>query len=392
MAILRRLKIVMALGTVALLVILVIQQYFMSSQTSPHINKDIVANKEQKRQNIHQIRPTLAKNESAGGKNETNVQPKIILARGFPGHYNLKRGSTLFSGCDHPCMMTFDYGQVEKVDCVMIFSHTYKSRLPKRRPAHQMWVFFAVESPSYVRNRLFQRPEWRSMFNWTLTYRRDSDFYFGYGDVVKPRSPLPKRDLAPVVAGKSKLVAWFVSNCKTHSKREDFVKVLKNFMPVDVYGRCGTLKCTRIGDQDPQCLRMLNSDYYFYLSFENSYCTDYVTEKLYRMIKYIDIVPVVRGGANYTRLLPKHSYVDASQFPSIKALADHLKHVASNKTLYHSYLAWKNDWQVIEPSLLDFCQLCERLHRIDRWARVYPDIDQWWAGSHCWGPPKVVET
>ena len=36
-----------------------------------------------------------------------------------------------------------------------------------------------------------------------------------------------------------------VSNCVTNSEREDYVDDLSNFIPVDIYGYCGKLKCTR---------------------------------------------------------------------------------------------------------------------------------------------------
>ena len=50
-------------------------------------------------------------------------------------------------------------------------------------------------------------------------------------------------------------------------------------MPVDVYGKCGTLKCgtewynndrDHVSDQD--CMQMLNQTYKFYLALENSVC------------------------------------------------------------------------------------------------------------------------
>lgn len=34
-------------------------------------------------------------------------------------------------------------------------------------------------------------------------------------------------------------VAWVVSHCPTHSRREDYVEELKKHIDVDVYGKCG---------------------------------------------------------------------------------------------------------------------------------------------------------
>jgi len=45
--------------------------------------------------------------------------------------------------------------------------------------------------------------------------------------------------------GKSNLVSWLVSNCNTHSERENFVEELQRFVGVDVYGSCGTMSCSR---------------------------------------------------------------------------------------------------------------------------------------------------
>ncbi len=76
---------------------------------------------------------------------------------------------------------------------------------------------------------------------------------------------------------KQKLVAWFVSNCHSWSKRELYVKELQKFIPVDIYGPCGNLSCPR--NKEAECDAMLERDYKFYLSFENSICHQYTTEK-----------------------------------------------------------------------------------------------------------------
>ena len=48
-------------------------------------------------------------------------------------------------------------------------------------------------------------------------------------------------------------------------------------------------------------MEMLDKGYKFYLSFENSLCSDYVTEKFWKILKF-NIVPVVLGGADYSKV------------------------------------------------------------------------------------------
>ena len=114
--------------------------------------------------------------------------------------------------------------------------------------------------------------------NWTATYRIDSDIVAPYGkwvyydNAVKSRPN--KRDYA---TGKSKLIAWFVSHCKTSNQRMKYAKMLDEYVNIDIFGDCGTLKC----HGKPQCQQMLQKHYKFYLAFENSNCHQYVTEKLF---------------------------------------------------------------------------------------------------------------
>ena len=55
--------------------------------------------------------------------------------------------------------------------------------------------------------------------------------------------------------------------------------VRRRYIQVDIYGSCGTMRCLRT-DND-RCRKLLNEDYKFYLSFENSNCDYYITEKFY---------------------------------------------------------------------------------------------------------------
>ena len=54
---------------------------------------------------------------------------------------------------------------------------------------------------------------------------------------------------------------------------------------------------------------MLESNYKFYISFENSLCSDYVTEKFFNILKY-NIIPITLNGVNMSEISPPNSYID----------------------------------------------------------------------------------
>ena len=75
------------------------------------------------------------------------------------------------------------------------------------------------------------------------------------------------------------MVSWSVTNCKDQNGRLAYARKLSEYINVDIFGSCGPLKCSR--KNASACYDILNKDYKFYLSFENSACMDYITEKLY---------------------------------------------------------------------------------------------------------------
>lgn len=120
-----------------------------------------------------------------------------------------------------------------------------------------------------------------------------------------------------------------------------------------------------------------------------SICADYVTEKVWERLN-LDIVPIVLGGANYSQLLPPHSYIDVRDFASPAALARHLANVDRNDTLYNSYFAWRQHYQCWGelPGFVDPCSVCDYLHRQRGRRQVVSDVSVFWSPSRCTPPQQ----
>lgn len=208
-------------------------------------------------------------------------------------------------------------GDITKFDAISFDVNYIHDNLnvPKRRKPHQKYVFFALEPTAYhpICDEMFE-----DFFNWTYTYKLNSDIVCNYiqiknadGDIVGPKNQMNwiknmnevSYEMEKSLESKSKAAAWFVSHCKTDNKREKYVKNLQYALraynlTVDTYGQCSRLKCSV---SETRCKEMLKRDYYFYMSFENSFGEDYVTEKLLTALNS-DTVPIVFGAADYDRL------------------------------------------------------------------------------------------
>ena len=264
------------------------------------------------------------------------------------------------------------------------------------RNPNQRLVFFTQESPPALRSH-YNMTRFKHFFNWTMTYMTDSDIPLLYGRVI-PKESAPtnleqvyqlrkktRESFRPKsVAKKSKKIAWMVSHCWTNSMRELYVMELRKYIDVDIYGVCGNLTCPThvLHSSDPQCYNILESNYKFYLSFENSLCKDYVTEKFFKVMNH-DLIPIVYGAADYSKHAPLHSYINAGKLKP-KELADYLKVLDANASLYNEYFWWKDHF-VVESSVEDmarrgFCDLCEKLH-VDNGVKSYEEMVSDWGDN-----------
>lgn len=251
------------------------------------------------------------------------TKPQII-----PFSY-LEMGQSYFTNhkCQYQnCFVTNDesyFSDIRDFDVilfnVMDMNGTYNDPRPVKRSENQSYVFMSTESPvSFPIPKIYD-----GFFNLTWTYKLDSDATLRYlivrnkkGKVIgpkinvdwisinnmKPTSEYVKRKLR----GKKIPIAWFVSHCETKGHRETLFwqlseELAKYNIEIDVFGVCGHKVCLV---QD-ECDALLESDYYFYLAFENALSEDYVTEKLLTALQNF-VVPVVYGGADYQRSI-KHS-------------------------------------------------------------------------------------
>jgi alpha-1,3-fucosyltransferase len=175
-------------------------------------------------------------------------------------------------------------------------------------------------------------------------------------------------------------VAWVASHCETPSLREEIVQDLSRYIKVDTFGRCGTAACNVEGAQVAagNCSSTIARDYKFYLSFENALCNDYVTEKLFHRLNS-NLLPIVLGQVNYSRVAPPHSYVNALDFDSPRSLAKYLNQLDQNDSEYLSYFWWKDHYRVETDGMIQrsFCDLCAKLHE-DVKSKSYSNFESWW--------------
>ncbi|CAF1069251.1 unnamed protein product [Didymodactylos carnosus] len=146
---------------------------------------------------------------------------------------------------------------------------------------------------------------------------------------------------------KRKPILWIVSNCHTFSRREKYVELLKQHIDVDIYGKCGK-KCI-----DTTCSNINMKQYYFYLSFENSRCSQYMTEKLWNILNDTThrLVPIVMGAkkTDYDQIVPQKSFIHVDEFNSPEQLAKYLKYLMTNPKEYLAYLIWR-EYYIIKPN------------------------------------------
>ena len=310
----------------------------------------------------------------------------------------LTEGHLPFRKCHLPLNITCEYTSDKHLynisEAILVNPHRQEV-LPTHRLPHHKWVFWAIEPPPNIEAK-FDMKKYSTAFNITSTYASFSDVPVPYlKKCTRQNEPVSSNQNFSLVyrglmKSKSRPVAWFVSRCHSESLREEYVKELQKYIPVDVYGKCGPYTCPR--DMANTCYRkLLQKKYKFYLSFENSFCQDYVTEKLYNIYPSLDIVPVVLGAGDYDSLLPTGTYIDVRDFSSPAQLAHYLHLLDRDDNAYGEYLRRKVgtrcEYATGKESYA--CSLCRFLHKRRGQTDRVDDMLQFWTKKHTCLQPET---
>ncbi|XP_075979609.1 alpha-(1,3)-fucosyltransferase C-like [Anticarsia gemmatalis] len=353
----------------------------------------------------------------------SDARPIYILVLNRGHFVDKHRRDLIFSRSQRKidnCIFTYDrklfddYSQFDAIifgENVLLQTNVTRIKL-NHRSESQIYIFSTLESASnYPACEIWHD----NFFNWTFTYRLDSDVIWRYftvrdmiGQVIAPSIHVKWMDISnttispeikAILHNKKKAAAWLVTHCEADSLRDEYVSKLQEHLfhyslEIDIYGGCSDKKCP-----EDDCERMLSRDYYFYIAFENSFSNDYVTEKvLHGYDNYV--VPIVYGAANYNRFLPPGSYINARDHDPFN-LAFLMKEIVDSPSKYEEYFTWTNVYKI--KSVLDSTEdnpmysLCEALNS-DRakHARAYKEFRLWWNGHSgmkwCLPPEHWVET
>ncbi|CAG9768581.1 unnamed protein product [Ceutorhynchus assimilis] len=297
---------------------------------------------------------------------------KTILLYSGLGSWGQKGGSGTFHQCPvSRCSLTADRSRAADADAILFKDHVALPGVD--RPMNQAWILYHLECPYHT-----QSVKIPDSINWTATYRRDSDIVAPYERWTyfdpEVKQQVQNKDYS---VNKTKKVAWFVSNCGARNNRLQYARELGKYIEVDIYGGCGSFKCPR--SDDKKCFTILESDYKFYLAFENSNCRDYITEKMFVNGLGHDILPIVMGARpeDYQKSAPEGSYIHVDEFSGPEELAAYLHRLDNDNTLYNSYFKWKGTGEFINTYF--WCRLCAMLHS-PQVPRHYEDVNDWWRG------------
>ncbi|MEE6459963.1 hypothetical protein FKM82_000804 [Ascaphus truei] len=232
--------------------------------------------------------------------------------------------------------------------------------LPLPRKLYHEWAIFHEESPKN-NYKLFHQSS-IALFNHTATFSRHShlpltsQYLEGLQALKSLEFFIPLQDKNALRRKLSPLV-YVQSDCDPPSDRDSYVQELMNYIAVDSYGECLhnrdlPQQLNNPSSMDDKQFYSILAQYKFILAFENAVCEDYITEKLWRPLK-LGAVPVYYGATNIDEWLPSNkSAIIVNRFAHPKDLAEYIKELDKNDTLYMEFLEWKLQGHIRNKNLV----------------------------------------
>ncbi|XP_033739723.1 alpha-(1,3)-fucosyltransferase C-like isoform X2 [Pecten maximus] len=278
-----------------------------------------------------------------------------------------------FQQCKFKCVATSDKADIKSADAVIFHLRDINSRPPDYRDKSQVWIAINSEAPTHITPNYYLK-QVNGMFNWTMSYRRDSTVKNYYGRFRRlTRDEQTKYVHTDYATTKSKMAVSIVSNCDDNADRQKILTELGRYVELDQYGNCGYLDCPRT--DTPTCT---SSAYRYRIALENSICQDYITEKFWNSLND-DVIPVVNWPWIDTlvtkELVPPKSFINLYDFKSVADLGKYLNYLAGNYSEYNSYFEWKKQYRLWD-SYMSFIDLCTELHQPRRDQEI-PNLFKW---------------
>lgn len=223
--------------------------------------------------------------------------------------------------------------------------------LPLPRNFNHEWGLFHEESP--LNNYILSQENFMQLFNYTATFRRESDYPLSTQDVFSMEYLMDRKPVDIQIKNMKRknegfaALMYIQSHDNVPSFRDMYVKELMKYIEIDSYGTClhnkdlpDNLRKAEESFQKDEFLDFI-ANYKFHLSFENAVCDDYMTEKLMRPL-HLGSVPVYYGSPKAKDWMPNNnSIIMVNDFRTPKELAEFIKYLDENDEEYLKYLNFK---------------------------------------------------
>lgn len=329
-------------------------------------SKDTIILKHNSSKQINKKKNNVKLPEMRQGRNFRIAERYILLWNDIMDMTDTKLINPFFSCKINNCIIHWSRNAAVHLYHAVVFNAATldPSDLPDIRTTYQRYILYSSISPYEIE---LPKELNSDFFNFTMTYRSDSDIFSPYRIVEKRYKETKSVQLQNMT--EKKLIATFDSYVD-NKRHEKLVKKLQKYLNIYVY------------EQDV-LPTYLEKNYKFFMVFEKYDCEEYVTKPLYDILN-LNIVPIVFGFNDFGNL-PPNSVINAVNFKNPEDLVEYLKYLDSNLTAYAQYFEWKRKYIINDGDFSSLCRLCERVNCLPINRKSYENVLDWFYGLHCYG-------